>query len=167
MRWDRLFTELEARSADLVLDERDALVDELRDGDWAATSWWTLLGGQVVLDVLGHGHVGGQVVLANERLVQLRGERVDHVLSNAAVLAVVSSERRADEISTVAAALGWGHVFRALRDAGAEVRIGRVDGSTVEGTIVVVGRDFLRVRGETGRDHLLTFTSLAVVSGRR
>ena len=59
MRWERLFEDLEARAADLELDERDALVDELRDGDWAQTSWRQLLGGHVVLAVRGADRVEG------------------------------------------------------------------------------------------------------------
>jgi hypothetical protein len=34
MRWERLFHELEAQAGDLEMQERDALVDELRDGEW-------------------------------------------------------------------------------------------------------------------------------------
>lgn len=166
MRWERLFAELEAQSEDLELQERDALVDELRDGDWAETSWWSLLGGRVVVDVLGHGNLDGHVVLANERLTQIRGEGLDHVVNNAAVLAVVSYERRAEEVSAVTGALGWGHVFRTLRDVGESVRIRRVDGSTIDGVVVVVGRDFVRIRAESGRAQSIPFASIAVVSGR-
>ncbi|MDX6278092.1 MAG: hypothetical protein QOJ72_2220, partial [Nocardioidaceae bacterium] len=39
MRWERLFAELEAQAGDVELQDRDALVEELADGDWAATSW--------------------------------------------------------------------------------------------------------------------------------
>ena len=49
MRWERLLEDLEARAGDLELEERDALVDELRDGDWGRTSWRQLLGGRVVV----------------------------------------------------------------------------------------------------------------------
>ena len=164
MRWERLFAELEAQVGDVEMQDRDALVDELADGDWAATSWRDLLGGQVVLDVLGHGRLDGEVVLVNQRLVQLRGERLDHVVNAAAVLAVVSSERRATGESPVSAGLGWGHVFRALRED--PVRVRRTDGSTVDGDVGVVGSDFVRMRDESGRDQVVPFGAIAVVSGR-
>lgn len=167
MRWERLFNELEAQSVDLEMLERDALVDELRDGEWAETSWRSLLGGAVVLDVQGMGRIEGTVVLVNENIVQLRGSLIDHVASIAAVTSLVASERRAEEPSAVTASLGWGHVFRALRDAGEPVRVRTLAGSTVDGTIEVVGADFVRVREESGRDQMLPFAAVAAVSGRR
>lgn len=164
MRWDRLFAELEARAGDVELQDRDALVEELIDGDWASTSWRDLLGGRVILDVRGHGRLEGDVVLVNEHFVQLSGHRIDHVVNAAAVLAVVSAQRRAADRSPVSAGLGWGHVFRALRHDG--VRIRRIDGSMVDGDVDVVGHDFVRIRGEGGRDQLVPFGVVAVVSGR-
>ncbi|WP_332667926.1 hypothetical protein [Aeromicrobium sp.] len=166
MRWDRLFEDLEARAADLELDERDALVDELRDGDWAQTSWRQLLGGHVVLAVRGADRVEGHVTLVNDRLVHLRGDSMDHVVSSAAVMAVHSSERRADDSTAVGDALGWGHVFRALREAGEEIRVRLVDGTVRDGSVVVAGRDFVRLRAGSGRDQVLPFDGIAVVSGR-
>jgi hypothetical protein len=166
MRWERLFEDLEARAADLELDERDALVDELRDGDWAQTSWRQLLGGHVVLSVRGADRVEGEVTLVNDRLVHLRGDAMDHVVSAVAVMAVQSSERRADATTTVGDALGWGHVFRALREAGEEIRVRLVDGSVRDGSVVVAGRDFVRLRSGSGRDQVVPFESIAVVSGR-
>lgn len=164
MRWERLFAELEAQAGDVEMQDRDALVAELADGDWAATTWRDLLGGHAVLDVRGHGRLGGEVVLVNRQLVQLQGERVDHVVNTDAVLAVLSAEHRAVAESPVSAGLGWGHVFRALRESA--VRIRRIDGSTVDGSVGVVGRDFVRVQDESGRDQVLPFAVVAVVSGR-
>ncbi len=166
MRWERLFNELEAQSGDLEMAERDALVDELRDGEWAETSWRSLLGGSVVVEVLGVGRVAGDCVLVNDHVLQLRSERTEHVVSSNAVVAVVSSERRADPTSTVSAALGWGHIFRALRDAGEPVRLHAIDGSTFDGTVDVVGADFVRMREESGRLQTVTVAAVAVVSGR-
>ena len=166
MRWERLFEDLEARAADLELDERDALVDELRDGDWAQTSWRQLLGGHVVLAVRGADRVEGNVALVNDRLVHLRGDAMDHVVNASAVMAVHSSERRADAVTAVGAALGWSHVFRALREAGEEVRVRLVDGAVRDGSVVVAGRDFVRLRAGSGRDQMVPFDAISVVSGR-
>ncbi len=164
MRWERLFTELEAQIGDVEMQDRDALVDELADGDWAATSWRDLVGGQVVLNVQGHGQLAGEAVLVNQRLVQVRDERIDHIVNAEAVLAVVSSERRADDESRVSAGLSWGHVFRALRED--PVRVRRTDGSSVDGMVGVVGSDFVRIRDDSGRDQVLPFNIVAVISGR-
>lgn len=165
MRWDRLFDDLEAQAADIERDERDALVDDLRDGDWAETSWRQLLGGTVALEVRGAGRLEGEVVLVNEHIVQLRGERMDHVIAVGAVLVVHAAGRRADEAGRVGSALGWGHVLRALRDAGEPITIRLLDGSARQGTIEVVGSDFVRVVADSGRRQDVVWTAIAVVSG--
>lgn len=165
MRWDRLFDDLEAQATDIERDERDALVDELRDGEWAQTSWRQLLGGRVAIEVHGAGRVEGEVALVNERIVQIRGELIDHVIAVDAVLVVHGAERRADEPTRVASALGWGHVFRALRDAGEPVTIRLVDGTSRQGTVDVVGQDFVRVATESGRSQDIVQTAITVVSG--
>jgi hypothetical protein len=166
VRWNRLFDELEAQAGDLERDERDLLVNELRDGEWAETSWRDLAGGHVAVEVMGSGLVEGRVTLVNQHLLQLSGDRVDHVVAAAAVLVLVSAERRSDETGRVESALGWGHVFRALRDAGEEVAIRLVDGSTREGTVEVVGRDFVRLASVSGRRQDVVWSAIAVVSGR-
>lgn len=166
MRWERLFHELEAQAGDLEMQDRDALVDELRDGEWAETSWRSLLGGAVVIDVIGVGRVEGECVLVNEYVVQLRGGLAEHIVNSNAVAAVISSEHRAGPASAVSSALGWGHVFRALRAEGETVRVQTTTGSTVDGQVDVVGADFVRMREESGREQTLTFAAVAVVSGR-
>lgn len=166
VRWDRLFDDLEGQADELEREERDALVDELRDGTWAETGWRQLLGGRVALEVLGGARVEGEVTLANDQVVQISGERGDHVVSAGAVLVVHASGRRADDPGRVAASLGWGHVFRALRDAGEEVVVRLVDGSSREGTVVAVGGDFVRLATPSGRGQDLVWTAIVMVSGR-
>lgn len=166
MRWERLFAELEAQGEDLEREERDVLVEELRDDDWARTSWRDLLGGRVAIEVRGAGRVEGSVVLVNERLLQLSGPSGDHLVATAAVTTVHSSERRGATPTRVEAALGWRQVLRALRDSGDDVRVRLVDGGLWEGTIDVVGRDFVRLRSPSGRDQVLPLAGIAVVSGR-
>jgi hypothetical protein len=166
VRWDRLFDDLEAQVADLERDERDALVDELRDGDWSETSWRQLLGGRVSLGVRGIGRVEGEVVLVNEHIVQLMGDRTAHVIATAAVEVVLAAERRADDPGPVGASLGWGHVLRALRDAGEPVAVRLVDGTVRDGVVEVVGRDFVRLATAPDRAQDVTWTAIAMVSGR-
>lgn len=166
VRWDRLFDELEAQAAEIERAERDAFVDELRDGDWAQTSWRDLLGGAVVLEVQGGGRIEGEVALVNERIVQVRGDRVDHVVATAAVMVVHAAERRADAPGRVGAALGWGRVLRALRDAAEPIAIRLLDGRVHQGTVEVVGKDFVRVVADSGRRQDVAWSAIAVVSGR-
>lgn len=166
VRWDRLFDDLEGQADELEREERDALVEELRDGTWAETRWRQLLGGRVALEVLGGVRVEGEVTLVNERLLQISGERTDHVVSADAVLVVHASERRADEPGRVAASLGWGHVFRALRGTGESVLVRLVDGSSREGLVAAVGRDFVRLSTPAGRSQDVVWAAIAMVSGR-
>ena len=164
MRWDRLFADLEGQAADVELEERDALVHELRDGEWAGTPWHLLLGGRVVLDVIGLGRVEGVAGLVNERLVQIESGRVAHVVAASAVLEVVATERRAPGPSAVTSRLGWGHVLRAARDDGDHARLTRTDGTTVQGTVDVVGSDFVRLVTGAGRGRTIPFTAMAALT---
>lgn len=166
MRWDRLFEDLEAQAADIERAERDALVDDLRDAEWAQTSWRDLLGGAVSLEVRGAGRVEGEVALVNEQVVQIRGERLDHVIAIEAVLVVHAAERRADDPGRVGSALGWGHILRALRDALEPVTVRLLDGTARHGTVDVVGKDFVRIVADAGRSQDVPWTAIAVVSGR-
>lgn len=152
--------------ADLELQEREALVGDLSDGDWAETSWRDLLGGRVVLEVRGAGRLEGVAGLVNQQIVQLRGDSIDHVVSTAAVTVLHSAQRRADTVTAVAARLGWGYVLRTLRDAGEVIRIRLVDGTARDGAVDVVGQDFVRLRTESGRDQIVAWRAIAVVSAR-
>jgi len=164
VRWDRLFADLEGQAADLELEERDALVSELRDGEWAETSWRDLAGGHVVLEVDGLGRVEGEARLVNDTVVHLASERVEHVVAASAVLEVVASERRAPAPTTVTSRLGWGHVLRAARDDGDRVRLARTDGVSVDGTVDVVGRDFVTVTSDSGRTRRVPFAAIAALT---
>lgn len=164
MRWERLFADLEGQADDLELDDRDVLVDELRDGEWAETSWRDLVGGHAVLEVVGLGRVEGDVQLVNERIVHLAGARVDHVVACSAVLTVVSAERRATPGSLVSGRLGWGHVLRAARDDADPLRVTRIDSTTVDGRVDVVGRDFVQLTTEGGQSRVVPFTAIVAVT---
>ncbi len=163
MRWDRLFADLEGQAADLELEERDALVRELRDGEWAETSWRDLVGGEVVLEVAGLGRVRGEVRLVNEHVIHLASDRAEHLVNGPAVVEVVSSERRADPATSVTSRLGWGHVLRAARDDDDWVSVTRTDGQVVDGSVCAVGRDFVRLAG-TARTRDVPIAAIAAVT---
>lgn len=167
MRWDRLFAELEAQAEDDLLAERDALVADLRDAEWAETSWRSLLGGSVELEVKGVGRVAGAVRLVNDDLVHLVTPVMDHLVACTAVTAVLASDHRADEPGRVASRLGWRQVLRRARDDGDEGRFTSLDGSLREGAIDVVGLDFVRVLPASGRGVVVPTAELAAVSFRR
>ncbi len=167
MRWDRLFADLEGQAEDAALQDRDALVAELSDEQWGSTSWRSLAGGHVELDVLGAGGIAGEVVLVNETLLHLTTASMDHVVAARAVLALRSASRRADPVTQVTARLDWRQVLRRARQDGDELRAVRTDGIVVEGQVDVVGQDFVTVLTGAARRTLLPLTALAVVSLRR
>jgi hypothetical protein len=164
VRWDRLFADLEGQAADLELEERDALVNELRDGAWAETSWRDLAGGHVVLEVVGLGRLEGEARLVNDAVIHLVSEWVEHVVASSAVLEVVASERRASPPTSVTSRLGWGHVFRAARDDGDRARLTRTDGASIDGAIDVVGRDFVTLTSSSGRTRRVPFAAIAALT---
>lgn len=143
MRWDRLFADLEGAAIDEHADERDALAEDLRDEQWASLAWTDLLGEERVrLDVVGLGEIGGRVVGAGDVvLVEDMGRRT--VVLPEAIAAVVGVDGRAAAVPRLARTRH--QIARALRDAGAEVRVVRRDGTAVEGIIVAVGADFVQV----------------------
>lgn len=145
MRWDRLFADLEAETTELAKAEAEGLAADLRDEIWAETSWRDLVGGHAVLEVNGAGQVTGEVAAINERLIRLRAGAGGHLVACSAVSGVLATERRADPPSRIDAAMGWGQALRRLRDDAGAVRLVLVDGRTFDGSLEVVGRDFVRM----------------------
>lgn len=166
MRWDRLFADLEATSVELERSEAEGLADDLRDEIWAETSWRDLVGGQVVLEVRGAGQVAGQVAAISQRLLRLRAGTGGHLVSCPAVTGVLATERRADPPSRIDAAMGWGQALRRLRDDAGPVRLVLGDGRTFDGSIEVVGRDFVRLNaGRATRTVVLDAIAVVTATG--
>ena len=163
MRWDRLFADLEAAADDEELLEREALVAELRDEEWARTSWRALVAGEVELEVAGAGTLAGRVTFVNDRLVRLSSGRHEHVVACASVRALTGGEGRAAEPSPVHARLGWPHVLRRLRDEGEPCRVVTTTSTTLAARVDQVLADAVLVQvGQ--RRVLVPLDALAVVS---
>lgn len=163
MRWDRLFADLEAETMEMAKAEAEGLAVDLRDEIWAETSWRDLVGGQVVLEVDGAGQVTGEVAAINDRLVRLRAGTGGHLVACSAVSGVLATERRADPPSRIDAAMGWGQALRRLREDAGTVRLVLGDGRTFDGSIEVVGRDFVRIAAGRGV-RMVVLDAIAVVT---
>lgn len=163
MRWERLFADLESGADDAALVERDALIADLREGEWAATSWWQLCGGPVELGVVGLGRVVGEAVAANESVIQVRTSH-EHVLINVSHVLDVRSSRRAAPLTAVASRLGLPHALRMCQRDGDRVRLHRVDSSQCVGTVQRVGRDFVDIRDDSGRLMVVPLSAVAALS---
>lgn len=168
MRWDRLFDELEGQVDHEHARARDALVEELREGEWSQVSWTDLLsaGSEVEVVVRDVGPVLGTVRFANRQVIHLTSASAEHIVAAAAVV-LASGGRRPSATSAVLESLGWGHV---LRSAGEDVlRFSLAGGQFVEGRLDAVGADFVRIT--TGQDRhgdrsarLLPFSAIRMVT---
>lgn len=168
MRWERLFGELEGHAEHARLAERDALVTELRDGEWATRSWLDGLQGDpddVELCLRDAGLLAGRVLLANRQVVHLQSPAADHYVCPSEVLWMRGGSRSPGiDASSVTSRLGWGHVLRDLQERVDEVAMALVGGETVDGTVTAVGSDFVRVASAQGRERNVPFTALAKVT---
>ena len=168
MRWERLFGELEGYAEHLQLDERDALVTELREGEWAERSWIDgLAGGDVEAEiaVCDVGVLAGRVQLANERVIHLETPAAVYVVNTSAVQWARSDGRTSGlDHDSVAAKLGWGPVFREAQDQGDVVRLTLLGGAVFEGEVTAVGKDFVRVAPTSGRHHDVPTSAISVAT---
>lgn len=161
MRWERLFAELEGQATDDALSERDALIEDLRQGEWATTGWWQLCGGRAGVEVVGLGRIDGVIVSANQHVLQVRTAREDVLVNAAHVLGVLAPARRAQTPTAVDARLGLRHALRACQRDADRVRIHRVDASMRAGVVEQVGQDFVSLREDSGT---VTIVPLAMVA---
>jgi hypothetical protein len=167
MRWERLFGELEGYAEHLQLEERDALVTELREGEWAERTWSDTLAGDVDAEIAVRdvGVLAGRVRLANDQVIHLESSSAVYVVATSAVH-WVRAEGHASVLDreSVAAKLGWGPVFREAQDDGDSVRLTLVGGSVIEGAVSAVGRDFVRISPASGRHRDVPTPAISVAT---
>lgn len=168
MRWERLFGELEGFGEHLRLEERDALVTELREGEWAERTWVDgLAGGDVEAEIAVRdvGVVAGHVRMANDLVVHLETPSAVYVIAATAVQ-WVRGDRRSPGLDreSVAARLGWRPVFREAQDERDTVRLTLAGGLVVEGEVSAVGADFVRIAVAAGRHRDVATAALLVAT---
>lgn len=164
MRWEKLFADLEGMSDDDALADRDALVNDLRDGERAETTWQQLTGGQVMMEIIGFGRIEGEVLSGNALLIHLRTQQAHLLVNPAGVMAVLSSTQRARAHTAMSAKLGWPTMFRLLQRDQDRVQVVRTDASSMSGTVEFVGADFVRIHDEAGNIPMIPFEAIAAVS---
>ncbi|MEO6472707.1 MAG: hypothetical protein ABIR57_12080 [Aeromicrobium sp.] len=164
MRWDKLFADLESQADEDALAERDALIEDLSEGEWAGTSWRQLCGGYVRVEAVGIGHVEGEVMSINERLLHVRAPHADTLISPASVLVVSSWSRRADPVTSVSSRLGWPAAFRLCQRDQDRVKVHRVDGTMNTGLVAQVGQDFVQIRDDADKSILIPLAAISAVS---
>jgi len=169
MRWERLFAELEGTAEHAYAEERDALVADLREGEWAARSWLDGLqaADDVDVDVHDLGVLSGSVRFANSVLIHLVGAAAEYLIATDAVRWARGGTRSLGiPPDSVTARLGWGHVFRELQFEADSVRLTLAGALVLEGRIAVVGQDFVRLTPVSGRDRDVPLHALRAVTVR-
>lgn len=166
MRWERLFSDVEAEADDLAREERDALAQELGDEEWASTGWTELLGGEVELEIDALGRVRARLERRTAGLLGLSSGAHELLVPHHAVRQVVSTGRPAATTSVLAGRTRWTTVLRRLRDEAEPVEVVDRAGGVVTGPVEVVGDDFVAVAAPTGR-RIVPWTAVAVVRTER
>lgn len=169
MRWERLFGELEGYAEHLHLEERDALVSDLREGEWAERTWIDMIAAgdvQAEIAVRDVGVLAGHVRMANAFVVHLETPSAMHVIAASAVQWVRGGDGRGPRLDrqSVVAKLGWGPVFREALDERDAVRLTLPGGTVIEGVVSAVGADFVRVTPASGQDRDVLTGAVAVAT---
>lgn len=168
MRWERLFGELEGYAEHVRIEQRDALVAELREGEWAERGWLDGLADASVpieISVRDVGVLIGRVRWANDRLIRLETGAANHVIAAPAVQWVRGFDRSPGlRRDSVQAQLGWGPVFREAHDERDVLTVTLIGGLVLEGTVTAVGRDFVRLASASGHERDVPTTAICVVT---
>ena len=145
MRWDRLFTDLEAEVAELHARDRDAEIAQLTEAELAQVSWLERLrgavGSLVVLEAGVGAPVRGRLRYVGPDWALLDVDGWD-VLVPAAAVAGVEGIGRWAAPSAERVPLTWAAAWRTLSRDRSMVRISRRDGTVVRGRVARVGADF-------------------------
>jgi len=161
MRWERLFTDLEAEAAELAEQDRAAEIADRTRSELARTVWIDRLravtGAEVRVRLLGADLVDGTVVQVGTDWLLIRAGANDVLVPAHAVVGVeglgataaVVSAPQSGEVS----GMTWTAAWRVLARDRASVRVVRAGGSTVHGVPVRVGADFVELDPALDAEH--------------
>jgi hypothetical protein len=167
-----LFDDLEDRAAALYDAQREPELADRSRAEYRQVSLASRLmasaGSEVTLDVLGVGRVTGRLERVADGWCLVTGAAQDWIVALAAVAAVHgAAERSVPEVAwSPVARLGLASALRRLAESGQRCVLHGRDGSTSEGVLGRVGRDFVEVRTGTDRVLLVAFEPLAAVQSR-
>ena len=158
MRWEQLFSELEAEAGELAQRDRDAEIADRTRAELARTRWADRVrastGATVRLRLLGADLVEGTVLQVGADWLLLQAGANDVLVPAHAVVGAEGVGAATEP--TAAGALAtptWAAAWRVLARDRASVRVVRAGGSTVHGVPMRVGADFVELDpglGETG-----------------
>ena len=167
MRWEKLFAEIEAQSGDVARAERDAEILDRTEGEWAATSWRDRLApGPISLRVAGLGRIDGSLARITGAWLLLQTDAYEVIVNPDWVSAVSTSASRAKPLSALERRMTWVHAIRMLQREGARIHVVRADGSSVDGTARLAGKDFVEIKTDQSTDEMVPYSMLAAISCR-
>lgn len=158
MRWERLFSDLEAEAAELAGQDREAEIADRTRAEVARSSWIdrvrAAVGISVRLRLLGADMVEGTVLQVGADWLLLRAGANDVLVPVHAVVGVEGTPARARvaEPAGKVEAPTWTAAWRVLARDRAPVRVVRAGGSTVHGVPVRVGADFVELDPALGQE---------------
>jgi len=167
MRWEKLFAEIEAHAGDLARVERDAEIQDRTEGEWAATSWRDRLApGPISLRVAGLGRLDGNLTRITGAWLLLQTDHYEVIVNPAWVTAVSPSATGAKQLSVLEQRMTWVHAIRMLQREGSRIHVVRVDGSSVNGTVRLAGKDFVEIQTDQRTAEMVPYAMLAAISCR-
>lgn len=169
MRWDELFSDLEAQ-LDAELDDADLDddVEETRAAEAARVSLGARLRAQRGTAVVAHTRDGaiyrGQIGDSGEEWVVLTAGARNTLIPLNAVTSLEGLTRAQVAAGAVESRVGLGHALRAIAESEADVAV-VIDGVSVHATIAAVGRDHLElVSSANGQVLVSPFAALISVA---
>lgn len=167
MRWEKLFGEIEAHSGDLARVERDAEIQDRTEGEWAATSWRERLAlGTVSLRVAGLGRLDGDLTRMTGAWLLLQTDNHEMIINPDWVVAVSPSATGVKPLSLVEQRMTWVHAIRMLQRERSRIHVVCADGSAVDGTVTLAGKDFVEIQTDQRVAEMVPYATLAAIRCR-
>lgn len=162
VRWERLWDDLSGLADDHEKLEREELAGQVRDEQWADTSWEQLLTAATEIEVAGAGRLSGRVDAIGTHMFGVTTQPREYLVS----LAAVRSLNTAAGHSRQPPVCRHRQVLREWARSMDEVQLIDVEGYRRRGMIRRVGKDFLLVDTPPGT-LAVPLSGLAAISRSR
>ncbi len=172
MRWERLFDDLEGEVVEMAALERDAEISERVRAEVSAVRWLERLrgslGATIGVELMAVGPVRGVVRYVGPNWLLLDDGGRDFLVPAGSVIGVEGAGRSAP-VESERVPLTWAAAWRSLARDRAVVRLVRLDGTALRGTVGQVGADFIEIEGagERARARLVPFAGIAMAHTER
>lgn len=160
MRWERFFEDLSGQADDQEKLERDALANDVREEQWAQTSWADMLVMSRSVHMAGAGEFSGRIDAVGPVMFHLTTATNEHLMHMSGVRALIAGpSHRRDALPQCRhrpTLRQW------MRDS-SPVRVVSFAGDVRSGSIERVGQDFVLVASGT-RSVVVPIDTISVIS---